>query len=178
MTLTIRAEEPGDAAAVQEIIRSAFGATDGVVIEERLNDELRRDPALVRNLTLVAERDGRIVGQVTSSYGMLDVPGGRAPGRPLVGVGPVAVRPADQGKGVGRALLTELIGRARQAGEPALVLLGDPAFYGRFGFRPATEAGIEAPDPAWGGHFQALPLQADEPPPSGRFTYSAPFGRL
>lgn len=176
--LIVRPEEPGDAAAVQEIIRAAFSGTDGVVIEDRLNDELRRDPALVRNLTLVAERDGRIVGQVTSSYGVLVDHGGRTPDRPLVGVGPVAVRPDDQGNGVGRALLTELIDRARQAGEPALVLLGDPAFYGRFGFRPATEAGIDSPDPAWGGHFQALLLQPEGPPPAGRFTYAAPFGRI
>ena len=178
MTLHVRPERPADAAAVQAIIGVAFPEVDGVVIEVGLNDELRRDPALIPGLTLVADLDGVVVGQVTSSYGVLTDPAGGAPARRLVGIGPVAVRPADQGTGVGRALMTDLIERATRAGELALVLLGDPDFYGRFGFRPAAEAGFAAPDPAWGGHFQALLLAPDAPPLNGDFAYAAPFGRL
>jgi putative acetyltransferase len=88
------------------------------------------------------------------------------------------VHPDRQGNGVGSTLMTALATAASAAGEPALVLLGDPAFYGRFGFRPAAEFGIAAPDPAWGAHFQVLALRPDRPPPEGRFTYAAPFGRL
>lgn len=175
MTVEVRPEEPADAAAVQQVIAAAFPAVDGIVVEVGLNDELRRDPAWIDGLSLVAVRDGRVIGQVTSSYGTLtDGAGGT---RRLVGIGPVAVRPEDQGGGVGRALLTAVIDRARAAGEAALVLLGDPAFYGRFGFRPAAEIGVAAPDPGWGEHFQALVLGTDRSL-AGRFAYAAPFGRL
>lgn len=176
MTVRVREETPADAAAVQAVIGAAFAVVDGRVVEVGLNDELRRDPDRIRGLCLVAERDGVVVGQVTCSYGTLTGPDGA--GRRLVGVGPVAVRPADQGAGVGRVLMTELIERATRAGEPALVLLGDPAFYERFGFRPAATAGIQAPDPAWGEHFQALVLAPDRPRLAGTFRYAAPFERL
>jgi putative acetyltransferase len=178
VTVRVRPEDPADAPAVQAIIGDAFPEVDGVVIEVGLNDELRRDPDRIPELCLVAERDGALVGQVTCSYGVLTDPARGAPVRRLVGIGPVAVRPADQGTGVGRALMTDLIERVTRAGELALVLLGDPDFYGRFGFRPAAEAGIAAPDPAWGGHFQALRLAPDAPPLNGHFAYAAPFGRL
>jgi putative acetyltransferase len=179
MSILVRPEQPADVEAVQRVIAAAFpvvdGTADGTVVEVGLNDDLRRDPAWIPALSLVAVRDGRVVGQLTSSYGTLTDPaGGRTK---VVGIGPVAVHPQEQGSGVGRALLTSVIDRARQAGEAALVLLGDPAFYGRFGFRPAVDAGIAAPDPRWGEHFQALVLNPDARL-SGRFAYAAPFDRL
>lgn len=176
MTVLVRPERPADERAVQAIIAAAFPEVDGAVVEVALNDELRRDPAWISGLCLVAVRDGRVVGQVTCSYGVLVDPAG-GPDRRLVGVGPVAVLPAEQGAGVGRALMSALVERARRAGEAALVLLGDPAFYGRFGFRPAADAGIAAPDPAWGEHFQALVLDPAVGL-AGRFTYAAPFDRF
>jgi len=178
VTLRIRPEEPGDVPAVQAIIGAAFPDVDGVVVEVGLNDELRRDHAWIPGLSLVAELDGRVVGQVTSSRGVLAGPTGDRPDRQPVGVGPVSVLPSEQRAGVGRALMTDLIARATRAGEPALVLLGDPAFYRRFGFRPAADAGIRPPDPGWEVHFQALVLRDVHPPLSGRFSYAAPFGRL
>jgi putative acetyltransferase len=188
VSILIRPAEPADAAAVRQVIAAAFrpvdgavdgtrdritdGTVDGTVAEVGLYEALRRDPAWITELCLVAVRDGWVVGQLTSSNGTLTDPAGDC--RRLVGVGPVAVHPQEQGTGVGRALLTTLIDRARQAGESALVLLGDPAFYGRFGFRPAADVGVAAPDPAWGEHFMALVLQAGLPP-AGSFRYAAPF---
>ncbi len=178
MTLRIRPERPDDVRAIREVIGAAFPKVDGVVVEVRLSDELRADPAWVPGLSLVAELDGRVVGQVTGSHGVLADPTGAAADRRLVGIGPISVRPPEQRAGIGRALLTDLIVRASEAGELALVLLGDPGFYGRFGFRPAAEAGIAPPEPDWGGFFQVLPLRDVQPPLIGRFTYAAPFGRL
>lgn len=175
MTLLVRPEMPADAAAVQSVIAAAFPVVAGTVAEVGLNDALRRDPGWIPDLCLVAEQDGRVIGQLTSSEGTLTDPAGVR--RRLVGIGPVSVHPDRQGQGVGRAMLTTLIDRARQAGGTALVLLGDPAFYRRFGFRPAAEVGIGAPDPAWGVHFQALVL-APDPPPTGVFRYAAPFDAL
>jgi putative acetyltransferase len=65
---------------------------------------------------------------------------------------------------------------AEAADESLVALLGDPAYYRRFGFRPAEELGIAAPDPAWGVHFQARWL--GDPRTGGTFRYAAPFDRL
>ena len=58
------------------------------------------------------------------------------------------------------------------------MLLGDPAYYSRFGFKPAKSLGIDAPDPAWGDYFQALPLAAYDSSMVGAFRYAAPFSAL
>ena len=96
----------------------------------------------------------------------------------MVAVGPVAVRPDHQRSGIGSALVRDVIARARGAGEQMMVLLGSPAFYGRFGFVPAATVRIEPPEPAWGEHFQVLPLSTDLQLPTGRFRYPAPFEGL
>jgi putative acetyltransferase len=179
MKMIIRSEVEADRPAVQDLIETAFaraGRTGKPTVEAVLNDELRRDPDWISTLTLVAEVDGEIVGQATSSYGLLlDPTGGR---RRLVGVGPVSVLPRHQGVGVGSAILRSLIATADLAGEPALLLLGAPEFYGRFGFVASSDVRIKPPDPAWGKYFQVLPLAAFDASMVGRFRYAAPFDML
>ena len=68
--------------------------------------------------------------------------------------------PSHQRTGIGSTMMRRLIAAADAAGEPAIVLLGSPDFYGRFGFVAASEIGIEAPDPAWGKYFQVRRLTA------------------
>ncbi|MGY1724677.1 hypothetical protein [Blastococcus sp. SYSU DS0533] len=65
---------------------------------------------------------------------------------------------------------------AEATGERVVALLGAPAYYRRFGFRPSTELGVSPPEPAWGGHFQARRLAG--PLVAGTFRYAAPFERL
>jgi putative acetyltransferase len=186
LTLLIRPETPVDIPAVQALIAAAFAPADrerGPVVEEVLNDALRRDPDWIARWTLVAEADtgigGRqIVGQLTSSYGALVHPDPAVPDRRIVAVGPVAVLPARQRAGIGSKLLRAVIEGADAAGEPVIVLLGSPDFYGRFGFVDASSVGIEAPDPAWGRYFQVRTLAAHDPGMVGRFRYAAPFQRL
>jgi putative acetyltransferase len=60
--------------------------------------------------------------------------------------------------------------------EPVVAVLGDPAFYGRFGFGAAADQGVDAPDPGWGAAFQLRLLSG--PPPRGTFRYAEPFERL
>lgn len=177
MTMRIRPEEPADRPAVQSVIEAAFAPSepaDGPVVESALTDHLRADPDWIPQLTLVAELGGVVVGQVTSSYGVLDDPAGTQ----LVGVGPVAVAPGHQGAGIGSQLMRAVIAAADATGESAMVLLGSPDFYGRFGFVAAADLGIEAPDPSWGKHFQAVQLRGYRPGMVGRFRYAAPFDRL
>lgn len=172
----VRRERPADRAAVQALIGAAFAAADqpDPPVEVALNDHLRSDPAFIPGLTLVADADGVVVGQLTCSYGLLD----DAAGTRLVGVGPVAVLPVQQGRGIGSLLLRTLIAAADAAGERALILLGSVDFYRRFGFVPAADLGIGAPDPAWGSHFQARPLDSYRTGTAGRFRYAAPFEGL
>ena len=62
--------------------------------------------------------------------------------------------------------------------DPLIALLGSTVYYGRFGFVPAADLGIDAPDPAWGDHFQVRTLTTYTPDLRGRFTYAAPFEAL
>jgi len=186
MTPRIRPETPADVPAVQALIAAAFAPADhdgGPVVEEVLNDALRRDPDWIPQWSLVAKMHqeivgGEIVGQVTSSYGVLVHPDPAVPNRRIVALGPVAVLPAKQGTGIGSELVRAVIERVDAAGEPAIVLLGSPDFYGRFGFVAASSVEIDPPEPSWGRYFQVRTLTAHDPGVVGRFRYAAPFQGL
>jgi putative acetyltransferase len=144
---------------------------DGTPGEATLVGWLRADAGWVPELSMVAEVDGQVVGHVVCTRGTVD-------GSPALGLGPLSVDPAHQRSGVGSALVHAVLGGADALGEPLVVLLGDPAYYRRFGFRPASEVGIVAPEPAWGDLFQARTLAAHDPALTGTFAYAAPFSRL
>jgi putative acetyltransferase len=178
MTVLIRPEAPADLGPVRALITAAFqtARTAGrPVAEAVLNEALHADPGWVAELTLVAELDRVIVGQLTSSYGVLEDPDPAVPDRSLLAVGPVSVLPGRQHAGVGSTIVRRLIAAADAADEPAVVLLGEPDFYGRFGFVEAAGLGIEAPNPSWGRYFQARKLTAYDRGLVGRFRYAAPF---
>ena len=144
------------------------------VVEARLTDELRCDVGFLLHLSLVAVRglpgeDQLVVGHVIATRGWLE-----PLGVPALGIGPLGVRPEDQGTGIGTVLVHALLAVAEAAEERVAALLGAPAYYRRFDFRPAAELGITAPDPAWGPHFQARHLTG--PAVGGAFRYAAPFG--
>ncbi len=71
-----------------------------------------------------------------------------------------------------------VLAAADATGEPLVALLGDPAFYQRFGFAAASKLGIAAPDPAWGSHFQARALSSAPRGLTGTFRYASPFDEL
>lgn len=144
---------------------------DGAPGEATLVGWLREDPGWIPELSLVAEADGEIVGHAVATRGTIA-------GRPALGLGPVSVSPARQRDGVGSALMHAILSAADAMGEPVVVLLGSPAYYGRFGFVPASTLGIDSPDPAWGDYFQARPLAAYDQAVRGAFAYAAPFDRL
>ena len=91
-----------------------------------------------------------------------------AAGATLIGPSPSA--------GVGSALMRAVLAAAGEGGETLVCLVGDPAYYGRFGFTAASGLGVASPEPAWGAYFQALALAPGAP--RGTFAYAAPFGRL
>ena len=168
--MLIRRETPQDRAAVAAVTTAAFG--DGLEpVETRLLARLREDEAWLPALSLVAIGEGEVVGHVVCTRGFVDA-------APALGLGPISVRPDRQRRGVGQALMHAVLGAADAIGEPLVVLLGDPAFYGRFGFVPASELGIAAPDPGWGRHFQARALSSCPAGLAGTFRYAAPFAEL
>lgn len=162
--MIVRRERPGDPA--RDVVLAAFETP----LEANLLDALRTDPGWLSRLSLVAERAGRVVGHVVCTRGYVG-------SVPALGLGPLAVLPEEQGTGVGSALMHAVLGAADAADEPFVALLGEPAYYGRFGFAAASENGIEAPDAAWGAYFQVRPLTAFVPV-RGTFTYAAPFSSL
>jgi putative acetyltransferase len=118
----IRSECDDDRAAVRAVELAAFGQD----AEADIVDALRDDPAWA--LSLVAEVDGEIVGHLLLSRGS----------RGVMTLGPLAVHPSHQRRGIGSALMRE--GLARIDGP--VVLLGHPDYYTRFGFVPAFPLGV------------------------------------
>lgn len=165
MTLTIRPERPTDVAAIGAVVRAAFAQAEHASGTEHLIvDALRRAGAL--SISLVAEGDGLLVGHVAISP--VTVGDGSIAG--WFGLGPIAVLPERQRSGVGAALMGAALDALRARGARGCVVLGDPAYYGRFGFRAA--APLELPGvPA--RYFQALPLAGETPP--GVVRYHAAF---
>ncbi len=174
MTVVIRRERADDEEAVRAVHRAAFSrdgddGAGGEPVEVDLVDALRADPGWLPHLSIVAVVDRDIVGHVVATRAAVD-------GEPALGLGPIGVLPAFQGRGVGTALVYGLLGAAQARDETLVALLGEPAYYGRFGFVAASELGVLSPDPAWGGYFQALALSTDAP--TGAFRYAAPFDGL
>ncbi len=121
--------------------------------------------AVAHELELVAVEGSAIVGHVLAGWGTLG-------GRDVVGVAPLAVSPERQGIGIGTALMSELLRRAELAALPLAVLLGHPAYYGRFGFEPSGPLGISY-RPAGPGNpnFQVRRFSHYDPSYRGEFAY-------
>lgn len=136
---TIRAERPGDETAIHRVIEIAFANhphSDGT--EPAIVEILRATGDL--SLSLVAEIDGEVVGQVAFSPAILS--NGAAGWQTL---GPIAVHPDWQAHGIGRALLEAGVAHWREAGGQGIVLLGSPDLYGRFGFVTGAPLHLEGP---------------------------------
>lgn len=171
--MIIRRETIADRPAVDAMTTAAFGPPDSdqPAAETVLLGALRHDAGWIETLSLVAVDDEQVIGHVVCTRGWV----GKVAG---LGLGPISVLPAHQRQGVGQALMHAIIGAADAAGEPFVALLGDPHFYGRFGFVESSSLGVGAPDPAWGVHFQVR-LLTDRPATlSGTFRYAAPFADL
>lgn len=165
MALTIRSEHPDDATAIREVTRAAFrDAPHASGTEAQIVDALREAGALT--LSLVAVEDGRIVGHVAISPVRID----DAPTTGWFGLGPLSVAPEHQRRGIGTALVRAALEQLRTRGAAGCVLLGDPAYYGRFGFGPAAPLVLPG---APAEFFQALAFSGARP--AGIVHYSPAF---
>jgi putative acetyltransferase len=162
----IRVAQEDDWAAIVELHRQAFRGDD----VPRLVEELRAGGYDVPSLSLVAEADGRVVGNVMNSW--VSIEGHE---RRVLQLSPVGVLPVYQGRGFGSQLVRAALERVRDLGEPLLLVEGSPRYYGRFGFVRADVLGLLPPpgSPDWA--FQVAVLDPSAPLPTGRVIYSPPF---
>lgn len=149
--LRIRRERPDDAPAIEQLLQAAF---DGP-LEARIVAALRRSGAPW--ISLVAECDGDIVGQLVLSAVSIPVVGDSD--ARVAGLGPMAVRPDRQNQRIGSQLIEAALAQGWVEQFDAIVVLGHPNYYPRFGFQPASRYQLEStwdvPDEA----FMALELK-------------------
>jgi len=145
--VTIREEKLSDALAREALLDEAYGADRLAKTSERLREG--RQPAA--GLALAAVHHGRLVGTVR----LWSVTAG--PARAALLLGPLAVHPEHRNRGIGATLMRRVIARARLAGHRAILLVGDAAYYERFGFTDASTGELWMP-----GHFQRERLLALE----------------
>src|SRR5438105_4392259 len=138
MTPVIRFESTADIPAVRIVNELAFGRS----LEADIVDALRSHEKILASLVALVE--GQIVGHALFSRATIHSDGGLLIEAAL---GPLAVIPEQQRRGIGSALVQKGLAECRRRGFGSLFLLGSPAYYGRFGFRPAHEFGIHYAQP-------------------------------
>lgn len=142
--ITIRTERPEDVDSLFQVYLAAFVRLQ----EAALVDTLRENNGLL--LSLVAISDGKVVGGVAFSPVTLEPPENNLR---LAGLAPLAVLPAYQGQGIGSGLVQIGLKLCREKGVDAVFLVGEPDFYARFGFGPASDSGIgcefDVPNAYW-----------------------------
>ncbi len=162
-TLTIRDECVKDGAAVYDLLRTAFGQN----VEAELVSALRASGDAV--ISMVAEDDGEIVGQVMFSCM-------KEPATAL-GLAPVSVLPTRQRAGIGTLLIERGLERAKLEGWEAVFVVGEPEYYRRFGFSIDAASGFQSPYA--GTYFMVLELRAGAlAAASQQVEYAPPFSEV
>jgi len=163
--MIIRDETPSDIDVITKITVAAFAdCPHGNHTEQFIIHALRAAWAL--SVSLVAEIDGRVVGHIAFSPVMI-----AGQNCSWFGVGPVSVRPDCQRRGIGTALIEEGMKQLRESGAKGCLLVGDPGYYERFGFRNLAELVLEGVPPE---NFLGLPFGEDRP--QGMVVFHEGFG--
>jgi putative acetyltransferase len=166
--MRIRAEAPADYPLVREINLAAFGAEG----EARLVDLLREQARPL--VSLVADDGGTVVGHIL--FSPVSLPGIDAL---AMGLAPMAVAPMRQRSGIGSALVIGGLERCKELRAVAVVVLGHPEFYPKFGFSPAQRFGLRSEYDVPAEVFMAIELQAGVlRGASGTVKYHAAFSQL
>ena len=169
--MIIRFEDPSDRPASLEVERAAFERPDEANIVEAVRDE----PG---SFALVADADGEVVGHVQMSRAWV----GEAA---VLALGPIGVESDRQGRGIGSSLVRGALAEAVRRGEWAVILLGAPAYYRRFGFVAASIHGLR--NPFAGSHEGGFVIDEEDfqiamldehwvPPPAAEVRWHPAFG--
>ena len=142
---TIRLEAPDDYRTVENLVRESFwnvyhpGCSEHYVIHV-----LRDDPAFVKELDFVMEKDGRLIGQNMFMKTIIEADNGRK--MPVLTMGPIGITPELKRKGYGKALLDYSLEKAAELGFGAILFEGNIDFYGKSGFDYASKFDIRYHD--------------------------------
>jgi putative acetyltransferase len=147
--MIVRCEYPEDRAAIRFVNEQAFSRGD----EADLVDDLRNQGVVL--VSFVAEIKERVVGHILFSRMSIEATG-RAGSVPAVALAPIAVLPAQQGKGIGGKLIKHGLCWLREEGEQVVIVLGHPTYYSRFGFSTDKASALASPFPREA--FMALEL--------------------
>ena len=143
--ITFRLEKPEDYREVENLVRESFwnvyrpGCSEHFVIHE-----LRNDPAFIKELDFVMEKDGRIIGQNMFMKTVIEADDGRI--TDILTMGPICITPELKRKGYGKMLLDYSLQKAAQMGFGAVLFEGNIGFYGKSGFDYAEKFGIRYHD--------------------------------
>jgi putative acetyltransferase len=171
--VVIRTEREADYPAIAEVVRGAFVNHPDEVAT--FVERIRASEEFIPELALVAEDSSGVIAHVMLSW--VGVEGGSR-GR-ILNLTPMSVRPDRQRLGVGTQLIQDALGRAEEAGEPAVMVEGIPGYYPRFGFEPAVALGFIPPSPKIPEDaFMVKRLRGYTPDLAGRIVYTASFEAL
>ena len=145
---TIRHERPNDIDAREALLDRAFGE----VRARKSSERLREDRLPAEGLAFVAGEGKRLIGTAR----LWEIACG--PDKPALLLGPVAVADDCRNRGIGGALVKRAVAAARKLGHKAIVLVGDAAYYGRFGFTPEKTGALWMPGPFERHRLLALEL--------------------
>lgn len=148
MDYQILAERPEDAALIDPLLDRTFGPQRLTKTVYRLREMLAPAPGLS---FAAVDPDGHLLGSIRYWPILIET-------TPAILLGPLAVEPRLQGRGIGKALVRHSLRAARLAGHRIAVVVGEPEYYEPFGFRPAAGYGLVLPGPVDPRRFQAQEL--------------------
>ncbi len=150
--ITVQTEKADDISAVRRVNELAFGRADEAALVDRLR--LATQP----QISLVAVENGQVVGHIFFSPVSIDS-ADSAFG--AMGLAPMAVLPERQNQGIGSLLVREGLEECRRLGCDAVVVLGHPDYYPRFGFVPASQKNLNCEYPVPDEAFMIIELKPD-----------------
>lgn len=164
MSILIRKERPDDLQKIHAVTVAAFLHAPHASHTEQLIVQALRDSGAL-SVSLVAEDSGQVLGHVAlSPVTIADGAEG------WYGLGPISVAPSEQGRGIGTRLMVAALDELKGIGASGCVLLGDPAYYQRFGFKPVAGLLLPGVPPEY---FQAVKFKGTYP--QGAVTYHESF---
>lgn len=168
--MLIRKEEKKDYETIYSLVKQAFDSAEQADGNEQdLVNELRKGEAFIPELSLVAKKDGKLVGHIMFTKAMVGT-------QVILALAPLSVLPEYQRQGIGTALIKEGHHIAKELGYEYCVVLGSETYYPRVGYLPADILGIKAPFEVPRENFMAYKLVPDAADIQGTMKYATEFG--
>lgn len=166
--LNIRNEKSEDFHTVESMTREAFwNVYCPGACEHYLLHVMRDSQAFVAELDLVAELDGKVVGNVVFVVSHIDMDNGKR--LEVLSMGPIAIAPEYQRHGVGRRLVAHALDKASELDYAAVLLCGEPDLYSKYGFEQAERYGIRNADNSYSPALHIYWLKPDMVQLGGRY---------